>query len=135
MGGSGGIFPLDSLGELGYIAFRNLLMGLKNNELLPGTLDLLILQAVEARPAHGYAIMESIWSRSGELFRVEEGAIYPALHRLQLKGWLSAEWGASEANRKAKFYRLTASGRKQLAAERAQWQRLALGMTRMLKPS
>ena len=109
-------------------------MGLKDNELLPGTLDLLILQSVETAPAHGYSIMEAIWSRSGELFRVEEGALYPALHRLQLKGWLAAEWGASEANRKAKFYRLTAAGRKQLSAERSRWSRLALGMTRMLSP-
>jgi transcriptional regulator len=110
-------------------------MGLKSNELLPGTLDLLILQAVENEPAHGYTIMESIWSRSGELFRVEEGAIYPALHRLQLKGWLAAEWGTSEANRKAKFYRITASGRKQLAAELKRWQRVARGMNRMLRTS
>jgi len=69
------------------------------------------------------------------LFRVEEGAIYPALHRLELKGWLAAEWGTSEANRKAKFYRITASGRKQLAAERERWQRLARGMNRMLRTS
>ncbi len=110
-------------------------MGLKNDELLPGTLDLLILQTVENEPAHGYTVMESIWSRSGELFRVEEGAIYPALHRLQLKGWLAAEWGTSEANRKAKFYRITATGRKQLAAERERWQRLARGMNRMLRTS
>ena len=110
-------------------------MGLKNDELLPGTLDLLILQVVENEPAHGYTIMESIWSRSGELFRVEEGAIYPALHRLQLKGWLAAEWGTSEANRKAKFYRITAAGRKQLAAELERWQRVARGMNRMLRTS
>ena len=110
-------------------------MALKENELLPGTLDLLILHSLEAGPAHGYAIMEAIWSRSGELFRVEEGALYPALHRLQLKGWLAAEWGASEANRKAKYYRITAAGRKQLAAERARWKRLALGMNRVLSPA
>jgi transcriptional regulator len=107
-------------------------MGLKDNELLPGTLDLLILLAVEEGPAHGYGIMEAIWSRSGELFRAEEGALYPALHRLQLQGWLTAEWGVSEANRKAKYYRLTRSGRNQLARERARWERLALGMSRVL---
>lgn len=110
-------------------------MGLKENELLPRTLDMMILQALEAGPAHGYAIMDAIWSRSGELFRVEEGALYPALHRLQLKGWLAAEWGASEANRKAKYYRLTARGVKQLAAERGRWQRLAAGMSRLLGTS
>jgi transcriptional regulator len=109
-------------------------MGLRDDELLPGTLDLLILLSVEPGPAHGYAIMEAIWSRSGELFRAEEGALYPALHRLQLKGWVEAEWGLSEANRKAKYYRLTRAGRKQLARERARWERLALGMSRVLAP-
>lgn len=110
-------------------------MALKHNELLPGTLDLLILQSVEKGPAHGYAIMEAIWSRSGELFRVEEGALYPALHRLQLKGWLTAQCGTSEANRRAKYYRLTAAGRRQLQMERKQWSRLALGMSRLLESS
>ncbi len=108
-------------------------MGFKSGQLQPGALDLLILTALEDSPAHGYAIMESIWSRSGELFRVEEGALYPALHRLQIKGWLAAEWGLSEANRKAKYYRLTATGRRQLARERAGWDRLALGMRRLLQ--
>lgn len=110
-------------------------MGLNDNELLPGTLDLLILQAAETGPVHGYAIMEAIWTGSGELFRVPEGALYPALHRLQLKGWLAAEWGASEANRKAKYYRLTAAGRRQLGKQRSRWQRLVAGMNRMLEPS
>ena len=109
-------------------------MGLKDGELLPGTLDLLILLAVESGPAHGYSIMEAIWSRSGELFRAEEGALYPALHRLQLQGWLAAEWGVSETRRKAKYYRLTRAGHKQLAKERARWERLALGMSRVLAP-
>ena len=108
-------------------------MGIRDKELLPGTLDLMILQAVERSPQHGYAIMEAIWTGSGELFRVEEGALYPALHRLQIKGWLKAEWGASEANRKAKYYQLTAAGRKQLTAERKRWDRLAAGMSRLLE--
>ncbi len=108
-------------------------MGFKTGELLPGTLDLMILSALESGPAHGYSIMEAIWSRSGEMFRVEEGALYPALHRLQIKGWLAAEWGVSEANRKAKYYRLTAAGRKQLARERDGWKKLAVGMTRVLE--
>jgi transcriptional regulator len=104
-----------------------------HQDVLPGTLDLLILSTLESGPAHGYAIMEAIWSRSGELFRVEEGALYPALHRLQIKGWLAAEWGTSEANRRAKFYRLTPAGRKHLARERSGWQRIALGMRRVLE--
>ena len=107
-------------------------MGIRDNELLPGTLDLMVLRALEAGPAHGYSIMEAIWAGSGELFRVEEGALYPALHRLQLKGWLAAEWGVSEANRKAKFYQLTAKGRHQLDAERQRWQRLSAGLDRLL---
>jgi PadR family transcriptional regulator PadR len=110
-------------------------MGIKENELLPGTLDLLILQAVENGPAHGYAIMEAIWNGSGELFRVPEGALYPALHKLQLEGWLTADWGASETNRKAKYYRITAAGRRQLTTQRTRWQRLVAGMSRMLETS
>lgn len=108
-------------------------MGVERGELLPGTLDLLILQTLESGPAHGYSIMESIWSASGELFRVPEGALYPALHRLLLKGLLKAEWGASEANRKAKYYELTVAGRKQLAREREGWKKLAAGMGRVLE--
>jgi transcriptional regulator len=104
----------------------------ERQELLPGTLDLLILSTLESGPAHGYTIMEAIWSKSGELFRVEEGALYPALHRLQIKGWLTADWGMSEANRRAKYYRLSPSGKKQLAREREDWQRIALGMRRVI---
>jgi PadR family transcriptional regulator, regulatory protein PadR len=102
-------------------------------DLMPGTLDLLILSALEDGSAHGYTIMEAIWSRSGELFRVEEGALYPALHRLQVKGLLTAEWGTSDSNRRAKFYRLTPAGKKQLAREREDWQRIALGMRRVVE--
>ncbi|WP_031499272.1 PadR family transcriptional regulator [Bryobacter aggregatus] len=110
-------------------------MGLKSRDLFPGTLDLLILQSLQDGAAHGYSIMERIWTSSGELFRVEEGALYPALHRLQLKGWLAAEWGSSEANRRAKFYELTAEGRRQLVEEREGWDHLVLGMRRVLEGS
>lgn len=103
------------------------------HDLLPGTLDLLIMSSLESGPAHGYAIMEAIWSNSGELFRVEEGALYPALHRLQVKGWLAGDWGTSQANRRAKYYRLTASGKKQLARERDSWRRITLGMRRVVE--
>lgn len=123
--------PLYFLGERLYDSHK-IVMGIRSRELVPGTLDLLILRTLEEGPLHGYSIMENIWSQSGELFRVEEGALYPALHRLQVKGWLSAEWGVSEANRKAKYYRLTAVGKRQLAKERAGWERLSLGMRRML---
>jgi PadR family transcriptional regulator PadR len=89
-------------------------------ELLPGTLDLLILSTLEPGQAHGYAIMDAIWSRSGELFRVEEG-------------WLTSDWGMSEANRRAKYYRLTTAGKKQLARAKEDWQRIALGMSRVVE--
>lgn len=107
-------------------------MGKQQSELLPGTLDLLILRTLEGGPAHGYAIMESLWNTSGELFRVEEGALYPALHRLEKRGWLTASWGASEANRRAKYYKLSAAGRKRLIAETERWKQVVLGMDRVL---
>ncbi len=108
-------------------------MGIRENEILPGTLDLMILRAVEREPAHGYAIVEAIRLGSGEMFRVEEGALYPALHRLQKKGWLAAGWGESEAKRKAKYYRLTAAGRRQLTAERSRWKKLTEAMNLLLE--
>jgi PadR family transcriptional regulator PadR len=86
---------------------------------------MLVLKALARGPRHGYAIAEWIQEASGDVLRVEEGALYPALHRLELKGLLSAEWGASDNNRRAKYYALTAAGRKQLAAEAAQWRRLS----------
>src|ERR1700730_15885195 len=102
-------------------------------DLLPGTLDVLILSTLPSGAAHGYTIMEAIWSQSGELFRVEEGALYPALHRLQVKGWLTSDWGISEANRRAKYSLLTAAGKKQLARAREEWSRISLGMRRVVE--
>src|SRR5205823_1228149 len=87
------------------------------NEMLPGTLGMLILRVVQPGPLHGYAIAQRIHQLSNELLQVEEGSLYPALQRLLLKGWLFSEWGISETNRKVRFYRLTAAGRKQLQAE------------------
>ena len=117
-----------------YASHKKLMAPNARQDLLPGTLDLLILTTLEPGDAqHGYAIMEAIWSRSGELFRVEEGALYPALHRLEVKGWLGSEWGMSEANRRAKYYKLTAAGRKQVARAREDWGRIALGMSRVLE--
>jgi PadR family transcriptional regulator PadR len=105
-----------------------MVMGRETNEpgeLLPGTLGMLVLKALARGPRHGYSIAEWIQDASGDVLRVEEGALYPALHRLELRGLLSAEWGTSDTNRRAKYYSLTASGRKQLAAEAAQWRRLS----------
>jgi len=96
-----------------------------NGELIPGTLDMLILKALARGPLHGYAIAEWIHQSSQQVLRVEEGALYPALHRLELRGLLDAKWGASEANRRARFYQLTAEGRKRLQAESTRWARLS----------
>jgi PadR family transcriptional regulator PadR len=101
--------------------------------LLQGTLDMLILKTLTRGAMHGYAITEFIHETSENLLRVEEGALYPALHRLELRGWLASEWGVSENNRRAKYYRLTPAGRKQLGAESAIWQRLSAAVMRVLE--
>ncbi len=105
----------------------------KATDLLQGTLDMLILKALTVGAQHGYAIAERIHQTSEEVLRVEEGALYPALHRLELRGWLTAEWGVSENNRRAKFYSLTTAGRKQLAEENAHWTRLASAVARVME--
>ena len=94
-------------------------------EVLRGTLDLLILKAVSWGPSHGYAVARWIESATNDVLRVEEGSLYPALHRLENRGWIAAEWGTSENNRRAKFYSLTAKGRAQLRLETASWTRYA----------
>ena len=101
--------------------------------LIPGTLDLLILKALSRGRAHGYAIAEWIHSTSRDALCVEEGALYPALHRLQLAGLLDAEWGRSDTGRRVKLYRLTREGREHLTIERERWQELAAGMMRVLE--
>jgi PadR family transcriptional regulator PadR len=102
-------------------------------ELLQGTLDVLILKSLSWGPRHGYAVADSIRERSGEALRIEEGALYPALHRLEKRGLLSAEWGVSENNRRAKFYSLTPRGRAQLRSETQQWVAYAAAVTRVLQ--
>jgi transcriptional regulator len=102
-------------------------------ELLQGTLDLLILHTLEAGPAHGHAIAKAIEHTSDAVLRVEQGSLYPALHRLIKRRWIAFDDGTSENNRKAKFYRLTAKGRKQLAIETSNWDRLALAIGRVLR--
>jgi PadR family transcriptional regulator PadR len=105
----------------------------KSGELMQGTLDMLILKTLARGAMHGYAIVEHIQSRSEEVLRVEEGALYPALHRLELRGLLAAEWGTSDNNRRAKYYRLTAAGRRQLADEAAYWARMAAAIGRIME--
>ena len=102
-------------------------------ELLQGTLDLLILRTLLLGPAHGHAIAKAIEFRSDDVLQVEQGSLYPALHRLIKRGWISVEDGTSENNRHAKFYRLTAKGRKQLAAETSKWEQLAGAIARILR--
>ncbi len=100
---------------------------------LPGTLDMLILKTLVRGPLHGYAIAQFIQQASDEVLKVEEGALYPALHRLEVRGLLKAEWGASDNNRRAKFYRLTAAGRRELEHESAFWNRVAAAVTRVMQ--
>lgn len=102
-------------------------------ELLQGTLDLLILKSLARGPMHGYSVAEWIHESSQDVLRVEEGALYPALHRLELRGLLSAEWGLSENNRRAKYYSLTAAGRKQLTEETEYWRRMSGAVARVLQ--
>jgi PadR family transcriptional regulator, regulatory protein PadR len=103
-------------------------------ELLQGTLDLLILRTLLLGPTHGHAIAKAIEFNSEEVLQVEQGSLYPALHRLIKRGWISAEKGTSENNRRAKFYKLTAKGRRQLAVETGKWDRIAGAIARILRP-
>jgi transcriptional regulator len=103
-------------------------------ELLQGTLDMLILRTLQWGPQHGHGIGQSIRQQSDELLRVETGSLYPALHRLVKRGWLEAEWGVSQANQRAKFYRLTAAGRKQLTREESRWRQLVHAIGRVMSP-
>ena len=100
-------------------------------DLLQGTLDLLILKALSLGPLHGYGIIQRIRQMSGELLFVEQGALYPALYRIEQRAWVSAKWGVTDTGRRAKFYRLTPSGRKQLSVEEQSWDRLALAIARV----
>ena len=101
-------------------------------QLLPGTLFMLILRALSRGPLHGYAIARKIKDASDSGLLIEDGSLYPALNRMLVRGWLAAEWGISENNRKARFYRLTAEGRRQLRSETAQWSRLTDTIARVL---
>jgi PadR family transcriptional regulator len=102
-------------------------------DLLQGTLDLLILKSLARGPMHGYGVAEWIHESSQDVLHVEEGALYPALHRLELRGLLSAEWGTSENNRRAKYYALTAAGKKQLAEATEYWRRMSGAVARVLQ--
>jgi PadR family transcriptional regulator PadR len=104
-----------------------------NNGVLQGTLALLVLKTLACGPQHGYGVTLHIQRVSNDLLRVEEGSLYPALHRMEQDGWISAEWGMSENNRRARYYRLTATGRKQLAEEEKNWARLTEAVASVLQ--
>ena len=105
----------------------------KSNDALQGTLDLLILRTLRSGPLHGYGIASHIQRISDEVLRVEEGSLYPALHRIEQLGWVHAEWRISETNRRAKYYSLTAAGRRQLAEEEKNWERLTAAVAKVLR--
>ena len=104
-----------------------------NVDLLQGTLDLLILRTIATEPLHGWAIAQRIQILSNDVLRVNQGSLYPALQRLERQGWLTADWAQSENNRRARFYKLTAAGRKRLAAERADWDRLSAAIALVMQ--
>lgn len=104
-------------------------------ELLQGTLDLLILQTLQWGPQHGYGISQAIRANSGQVFEVDTGSLYPALHRLERQRWISSEWKVSENKQRVKVYRLTATGKKQLASEHSRWAQLVAAMTAALNPA
>src|ERR671913_2567776 len=104
-------------------------------DLLQGTLDMLILRTLQWGPQHGHGIGQAIRTRSDELLKVETGSLYPALHRLEKRGWLKSEWDVSESNQRAKFYRLTPEGKKQLVREESRWAQLVNAIGRVMKPA
>ncbi|WP_420239785.1 PadR family transcriptional regulator [Telmatobacter bradus] len=104
-----------------------------SSDLLQGTLDLLILQTLSLQPMHGWGVALRIQQLSADVLQIGQGSLYPALHRLEYRGWIEAEWGESENNRRAKFYALTTAGRSQLEAERNQWQRMTTAVEQVLR--
>ncbi|HUG52602.1 MAG TPA: PadR family transcriptional regulator [Vicinamibacteria bacterium] len=108
-------------------------MGRENVDILQGTLDVLVLKTLSGEPMHGWGIAQRIQQVSQDVLRVNQGSLYPALHRLESEGWIAAEWGTSENNRRAKYYRLTRSGQRRLETETENWRRLAAAVGRVLQ--
>ncbi len=115
---------------MGFIAMKG-----NETDILQGTLDLLILRTLAFGPSHGHTIAHAIEHRSEDILQVEHGSLYPALHRLEDRGWIASFWGTSENNRKARYYRLTALGRKQLSAETSRWERIVRAVNQVLRPA
>jgi PadR family transcriptional regulator, regulatory protein PadR len=107
-------------------------MGKDKGDLLQGTLDLLVVKAVQLEPQHGFGLAQRIQQLSSDVLRIEQGSLYPALYRLEEKGWISSDWGTSDNNRRAKYYALTRTGRKRLEAEEATWARLSGAINQVL---
>ena len=131
-------FPIDNLGGGVYSPLVNLGGGCGNmaqskQNLIQGPLAMLILRSLARGPLHGYEIVQRIQQSSEDVLKVEEGSLYPALYRLEGEGWVEAEWGASENNRRAKYYKLTRAGRKQLAVETSNWERLSEAIAKVLQ--
>src|SRR6266496_850216 len=124
---------LDSLVQAIYSRDQGAMIEPDIPELLPGTLYLLVLRALSRGPLHGYAIARRIKDTSADALAIEDGSLYPALNRMLVKGWLKAEWGISENNRRARFYRLTADGRKQLERESKQFEKLVMAIQRVMR--
>ena len=108
-------------------------MRTERTDLLQGTLELLVLKTLSREPMHGYGIAQRIHEAAEDLLRVEDGSLYPALYRMEERGWISSEWGSSENNRRAKFYKLTRAGRQQLAAQSVNWKRISQAVTKVLQ--
>src|SRR5687767_8463416 len=135
-----GICSLDSLGKLIVRCTPRLSresccanMRTERTDLLQGTLELLVLKTLSREPMHGYGIAQRIHEAAEDLLRVEDGSLYPALYRMEERGWISSEWGSSENNRRAKFYKLTRAGRQQLAAQSVNWKRISQAVTKVLQ--
>ena len=108
-------------------------MSTNNADVLQGTLDMLILKALSLEPMHGWGISQRIQQISRDVLQINQGSLYPALHRLERKAWIEADWGTSENNRRAKYYQLTSLGKRQLAEERASWQRFMIAVERVMQ--
>lgn len=108
-------------------------MAKQKSDLPQGTLDLLVLKALSLGPMHGYGVGQRIQQLAEEMLQIEEGTLYPALYRIEQRGWIESEWGVSENNRRARFYKLTRAGRKQLAVEESQWERLTSAVAKVLQ--
>ncbi|HKS39019.1 MAG TPA: PadR family transcriptional regulator [Blastocatellia bacterium] len=108
-------------------------MASARTDLMQGTLELLILKTLAREPGHGYGIVQRIHETAEDLLKIEDGSLYPALYRMQERGWITSEWGLSENNRRARFYKLTRAGRKRLEAECANWERISKAITRILQ--